>query len=708
MFDRFYTYFILFIGDEIEPDVNFNPNVFSEDEDEQSALNQKRINSNESAPMIAPMSPRPNRFPSRSKNGNATKTEKKSLLGPLAKAEMYEDDGLPSEQGVENQCQQSKPIRPKHIETSITSSCRPGPSYSSFVAQYSRSSSNGSGQSRHAISPLCCEGSVPTLQSPKNAVGPSDTIFERPPAVQTAAIISYPNNNDYTNSIIHTKSSISSEQSKSNAQNTHQTNQHVGGGVTSATVTRDNGKNARATDRLQSKKKDLQYIDDDTPPPSSATASSSNEPNMHRTATVVSISPACNMSMTRSCSVGYLDSVDTPSDEALSILRKETPNKRLVLVDRKPNKKSNKTENQTKKMKLVKCGKSKSLDSCDLKEIPVKGNINDVANVMPKLCESHESETDSPSVVRKVQPKLFETSIIGSLSGATEQLCLNCHNAAKLMQCEQCRKTSTNVIVDQIKTVSNSSSSKSSISSFTDSTPKTPSKLDHMLTETIKAGSSRSKLDRKSKPPKKNTEVITSYTDSPLFSRKHRFGEEASSSRYSNSDTRSSPLLCRKFETGISLLKQFSEARKRKKEENLQLIKADSQNDLHQMPTAEAKAPVALHTQALTTLENIISRLRDLDDSHSRLNAPASPQHGRYPRSSPASPALSKKSKRTTSTSPIRHLLNSPLLNRKNRKKQQVESSDDESHNNSNEDSPGKYSYRDLETFQKAQLRQKV
>lgn len=231
-----------------------------------------------------------------------------------------------------------------------------------------------------------------------------------------------------------------------------------------------------------------------------------------------------------------------------------------------------------------------------------------------------------------------------------------------------------------------------------------------MLSEAIKAsGSGRNKTDRKSKPQKKNTEVITSYTDSPLFSRKHRFGEEASSSRYSSSDARSSPLLCRKFETGISLLKQFSEARKRKKEENLQLIKVDSQSDLHQTAASETKAPVALHTQALTTLENIISRLRDLDDSHNhRMNAPASPQHNRYPRSSPASPALSKKSKRNTSTSPIRHLLNSPLLNRKNRKKQHAESSDDESHNNSNEDSPGKYSYRDLETFQKAQLRQKV
>lgn len=690
-------------------DQNFNPNVFSEDEDEQTAMNQKRLNANESAPMIAPMSPRPNRFPSRSKNGNLSKTDKKNLLGPLAKAEMYEDEGTSIESNSEGQSSQSKPIRPKHIETSITSSCRPGPSYSSFVAQYSRSSSNGSSQSRHAISPLCCEGSVPTLQSPKNAVGPSDTIFERPPAVQTAAIISYPNN-DYTSNIVHTKNTIPNEQSKSNAQNI-QPNQHLTNNA-NTTAIKDSVKNSRTPDRMALKKKDLQYIDDDTPSSTTANgACASIETKMHRTPTVLSITPACmNVSMTRSCSVGYLDSVDTPSDEALSILRKETPNKRLVLVDRKPNKKTKQTENHTKKMKLIKCGKSKSLDSCDLKEIPVKGTTNDIANVMPKLCESHESETDSPSHVRRTQPKLIETSIIGSISNnATEQLCLNCHNAARLMQCEQCRKTSINVIVDQIKTVSNSSSSKSSISSFTENTPKTPSKLDHMLSEAFKASSSgRGKTERKTKPQKKNTEVITSYTDSPLFSRKHRFGEESSSSRYSNSDARSSPLLCRKFETGISLLKQFSEARKRKKEENLQLIKADSQSDLHQTPTNEAKPSMALHTQALTTLENIISRLRDLDDNHSRLNTPASPQHSRYPRSSPASPALSKKSKRNTSTSPIRHLLNSPLLNRKNRKKQQVESSDDESHNNSNEDSPGKYSYRDLETFQKAQLRQKV
>lgn len=119
--------------------------------------------------------------------------------------------------------------------------------------------------------------------------------------------------------------------------------------------------------------------------------------------------------------------------------------------------------------------------------------------------------------------------------------------------------------------------------------------------------------------------------------------------------------------------------------------------------------------------------MRDLDDG--RLTPPSSPQC-RQPRSTPTSPAPSKRittrdvpatpSKATTrqSQSPIRQILNSPLLNRRarNKKKQQnlVESSDDENHNGivstaATEDvNSGNKHYRDLETFQKAQLRQKV
>lgn len=101
------------------------------------------------------------------------------------------------------------------------------------------------------------------------------------------------------------------------------------------------------------------------------------------------------------------------------------------------------------------------------------------------------------------------------------------------------------------------------------------------------------------------------------------------------------------------------------------------------------------------------------------MTPPSSPHFGhRQPRSSPASPAPSKKGKRHQSASPIRHILNSPLLNRRQRKKQPVDNSSDEettqnqSANNTStgtlDEKTSKQHYRDLETFQKAQLRQKV
>lgn len=109
----------------------------------------------------------------------------------------------------------------------------------------------------------------------------------------------------------------------------------------------------------------------------------------------------------------------------------------------------------------------------------------------------------------------------------------------------------------------------------------------------------------------------------------------------------------------------------------------------------------------MSTLENIISRLRDLDDD--RLTPPSSPRNQRHPRSSPASPDMRKRSSRNISSSSIRHLLNSPLLNRRQKKKPLIDSSDEESLNGLHiADDNVRKNYCDLETFQKAQLRQKV
>lgn len=172
------------------PDPNFNPNVFSEDEEEQlmqrlssPPVNRKGHESGAAAPMIAPMSPRPTRFNNKFKSSfnpaPTSSTTPTALEANLARAESYEDDA-PTEGSVNNDDGKS---------TGAASSPRPGPSYASLVT-YSRSSSS-SGQSRQAISPLCCEGSVPTLQSPKNAVAPIDIIFDRPPAGQGSSLMGY-------------------------------------------------------------------------------------------------------------------------------------------------------------------------------------------------------------------------------------------------------------------------------------------------------------------------------------------------------------------------------------------------------------------------------------------------------------------------------------------------------------------------------------
>lgn len=55
-----------------------------------------------------------------------------------------------------------------------------------------------------------------------------------------------------------------------------------------------------------------------------------------------------------------------------------------------------------------------------------------------------------------------------------------------------------------------------------------------------------------------------------------------------------------------------------------------------------------------------------------------------------------------------KHILNSPLLGRRRNKSKNQESSDDEVGTFSGDEVVNGKNYRDLETFQKAQLRQKV
>ncbi|XP_065095861.1 tubby-related protein 4 isoform X2 [Ochlerotatus camptorhynchus] len=800
------------------PDPNFNPNIFSEDEEDH---NQTQTGSSsrklvEAAPPIAPMSPRPNRFPSRPRRQTPSSLVSSGRpplphLGPLARAESYEDDTDGPDGG--------EPPR------TIATPPRQGISYSSFVSQCSRPSSASSSQSRVAISPLYCEGSVPTLQSPKNAVAPSDIIFDRPPAGQTT-LMSYSSNTDYVNNVVQVKNALmSSDHNRTNNQshvnpvplNLNLNLERIEAKASSSRETLHSA--ASSSKHGTPKKQNLKYIDEETPStsatpvvqePSTSGTSTSNcnstpaGSTMKRTPTVVSMTPVVTSgipeSITRSCSVGYLDNMEiVPSDAVLSMMRKETPYKRLVLVDKKRQKKYRKNFDDLKKAKLRQGCKSKSLDSCDiLQDSP---NLNrDLINLfrqMPKVSELSENETEysSSDQIERMRPAVQSSCVSSSgaaskrrpsmkfpgVTGFTQPIsktpilnrkekpksCSICKmisptvNSTELV-CVKCRKNGGAATSNGVDKENNSIEDHQNhiyVDIVSAKPPQAPQKSKRSILEQYissvysnngelvlkdnpngaiggknsvdkKNNNSNADVNGTCSTPKskmrKNFEIVTSFTDSPLFSRRHRSLNRSDSSKLQSENN--TPVMSRKADSEVSKTENGESRRSRRKDESPRRHRRNDscpgpslENNNGEGPPLqpveitpiEQKASVSLHTQALTTLENIISRLRDLDEG--RLTPPSSPSNSRLPRSSPASPAPSKKSKRHQSASPIRHILNSPLLNRRQRKKQHTESScsDDENQllNQTDESSGGSgvnKQYRDLETFQKAQLRQKL
>lgn len=359
-------------------------------------------------------------------------------------------------------------------------------------------------------------------------------------------------------------------------------------------------------------------------------------------------------------------------------------------------------------------------------------SCNEIIDALNKI---HDASARSPLLGRKEMVRTTRSCVICKLispnAPATENVCIFCrksfnNNASKLKKLDnECNLLlSENLLSSKPpfapKTSCSSSNSPSSNSKKPSSSSAANAKAEvneadgccsKFLLNNSSSNNNNDLLVKKS-PARKNLEIVTSFTDSPLFSRKYRSNEPSTSYTAKLLSANNTPILNRKAE------------KLKKKEEKEKKIQAASSaggrvptfQEMHpvEVTPVEPRASVSLHTQALTTLENIISRLRDLDEN--RMTPPSSP--ARLPRSSPASPAPSKKSKRHQSASPIRHILNSPLLNRRMKKKQPTESSDDENgkgDNNNNNSSNGpsdeithNKQYRDLETFQKAQLRQKV
>lgn len=616
------------------PDPSFNPNIFSEDEEEQqqqspthkpphSKSSRYHMNDHQSAPPIAPMSPRPNRFPSRPRNSqqqsplacNSSNSQRPPIpqLGPLAKAESYEDE---------------EEVISSHTESR---NCQ-GSSYSRIVSQYSRSSSTSSNQSRVAISPLYCEGSVPQLQSPKNAVAPSDIIFDRPPAGGQTTLMSYSSNTDYTNNVVQVKNALT------NHDHSSRTNAHVTPVPLNLNLNLERVEKVRpssANTGVVRKQKDLQFIDEETPSKGSMPATGTVS-RMKRTPTVISISPAgIPDSITRSCSVGYLDDVEmVPSDVALSMLRKETPYKRLVLVDKKRQRKKRLNENMNKRQRLRPAIKSKSLDFGDIIDAPnIRQDLLNLFQQMPKVSESSENDdasssdhnttspaaqSSSPSPIQQPSTSSkfnFKNNLKERFSGYSRTPILNRKERPK--SCSICKQISPTV--HSKETVCATCRASVCVSS-----PCTPKHLrkslhEHQSQSFDLPGTSTSSVNRtslgsslaksnieKKSAAKRNVEIVTSFTDSPLFSRKHRHGSLTEtpnmahvSSGNSNSINRhhgsesNTPMLGRRHS---KIGKDGSESRRRQKQ-NHSSDTIETELLPVEVTPIEPRSYVSLHTQ---------------------------------------------------------------------------------------------------------------
>ncbi|XP_051169428.1 tubby-related protein 4 isoform X2 [Leptopilina boulardi] len=614
------------------PDPSFNPNLFSEDEEEtfQESQSTSRKSTEVQPPPIAPMTPRTTRLSSNRPKSQISNQflANESLSPSSARAESYEDEFPYGDLQEIVICD--------NVKLAVNNTYRTPP--------------------RHNAS-RCCD--VPTLQSPKNAVAPTQTLI----ATSNSSA-------DYTGSIQRMKTALADQQTNINMkkelennkfndeklshsiistsiQNGQLSNGNSGGlrsqnnsllhslstssgctinqpiylngsscsnggsstiqasqnfvnsknslnsgtnalSLTNSSQTRETGKIVGTSNGSVSPTCCHQTPGNSTQNPCQCTLkrkdgnylkflSKANQSTkvdeykyaddlidfddlnqsrvIHRTSTSLN----SDDSIVRSCSVGYLDLVDTqlvPCDVALKMLRKDAPNKRLILVSRKPKKrKKNKAHNEigqqiAKPPRLRNCGKSKSLDSSDI--FPSTEQIS----LKPKLPEHIE-----------------EPQRNGNIQG---------------------NENDSKIRVDIKETITNS--------------------------------------------------------------------EKGQAKRMDTLDVKTKP----------------------------------GQSDVSTSP-ASASGSMA------SSLDGLAARLKDFDECHS-LPPPSPRSSIRLPRSSPSSPAPSKKGKRPASASPIRRrLLSSPLLSRRSRKNKN-ESSDDEA---PLLDETSK-SYRDLETFQKKQLRQKL
>ncbi|XP_041971017.1 tubby-related protein 4 isoform X2 [Aricia agestis] len=408
----------------VGPDPNFNPNIFSEDEEDvfqpndNSPSHSNNNNRKDYSPVV--LSDKMTNTNNATNQSEAYSSINNNTGASLARAESYEEFPF---------------IDTNEAISSISDNVYSTTSVRHATPSIERRVNNTTAvPNRHAISPLRCESSVPTLQSPKNAVAPTDIIFERP-SPQT---VTCGGRGDFCggradygvrSDNVSLKGSLNTvEQQLFNLNLSIEPSRQVmikkcdnhvadnclsklrknicnrGEGASYEMNTRilkslcnKNYENEvhpdafnRRADTLKNiqKGEDLKFIDEEAP--ADACPNFTDKPRegrVQRTTTVVPISPVCaNMpvydTMTRSCSVGYLDLVDPQvlhAQVSLSALRDHP--RRLVLVNNKKQRKPRryfrnndmKQYGNIKTPSLKKSGKSKSLDSSELSITAEKG-----------------------------------------------------------------------------------------------------------------------------------------------------------------------------------------------------------------------------------------------------------------------------------------------------------------------------------------------
>ncbi|XP_030760471.1 tubby-related protein 4 [Sitophilus oryzae] len=326
----------------IGPDPTFNPNLFSEDEEEPVAnsAGEKPKNprmSMDNCPPIAPMSPR-----------TSALTKQKAYLHNESNVANFSAENAGEDKCSFVEIEDRDQIRPQNLLRPTTSQ-----NSTSFIGSLGKP---GGQNQKHAISPICCEVSVPSLQSPKNAVAPSDIIFDRPSA---PTIISYSTS---SNNNLQVKPTFDQHNARNDLSVSFNLNSNDHKPIALRKTQAECSYRSRQNPDSPGKAAPPQDDKDCFQFPQSQ----NQKPPEVRTAHLI----------TRSCSVGYLDMVDVqmvPPIFRTANLNRENANKRLVLVNndrdggkRRQSRLRTKPASVKVNGQLKNFGKSKSLDSSDI------------------------------------------------------------------------------------------------------------------------------------------------------------------------------------------------------------------------------------------------------------------------------------------------------------------------------------------------------